>query len=143
MATQYTAGLTAGEVLTAATMNSIGAEWESWTPTITASAGAFTTTTVNVARYARIQKIIVCFLDVTINNVGTATGQVLFTLPFTARSSVTSGAALGAWREFAAVGITGTIETSTTTIAALSSYNNSAFLGSGRRYGATFIYEAA
>jgi len=37
MATQYTAGLSAGQVLTAATMNSIGAAWESYTPTWTGS----------------------------------------------------------------------------------------------------------
>jgi len=37
MATQYTAGLTAGQVLTAATMNQIGAAWETWTPALTAS----------------------------------------------------------------------------------------------------------
>lgn len=33
MATQWTAGTTSGQVLTAATLNTIGAAWETWTPT--------------------------------------------------------------------------------------------------------------
>lgn len=37
MATQWTAGTTSGQVLTAATLNTIGAAWETWTPTWTAS----------------------------------------------------------------------------------------------------------
>jgi hypothetical protein len=32
MATQWTAGTTSGQVLTAATLNTIGAGWEVWTP---------------------------------------------------------------------------------------------------------------
>ncbi len=57
MATQYTAGLTT-QVLTSAIMNSIGATWETWTPTVTASAGTITSATVTLARYARIQNIV-------------------------------------------------------------------------------------
>lgn len=60
MATQYTAGLSAGQILTAATMNSIGAAWETWTPTWTGS-------TTNPAigngfiggTYCRIQKTVI------------------------------------------------------------------------------------
>jgi len=37
MATQWTAGTTSGQVLTAATLNTIGAAWETWTPVWTAS----------------------------------------------------------------------------------------------------------
>ena len=37
MATQWTAGTTSGQVLTAATLNTIGAAWESWTPVWSAS----------------------------------------------------------------------------------------------------------
>ena len=55
MATQYNAGLTTGQVLTAATMNSIGAAWENFNPTITQ--GVTPTKTLN-CRYARIQKIV-------------------------------------------------------------------------------------
>jgi len=60
MATQYTAGLSAGEVLTAATMNSIGAVWEAYTPAWTGS-----TTNPSVGsgfiegRYCRLQTLII------------------------------------------------------------------------------------
>jgi len=60
MATQYTAGLSAGEVLTAATMNSIGAVWESYTPTWT---GSTSNPSVGAGfiegRYCRIQTLII------------------------------------------------------------------------------------
>ena len=60
MATQYTAGLSAGEVLTAATMNSIGAVWESYTPTWT---GSISNPSVGSGfidgRYCRLQTLII------------------------------------------------------------------------------------
>ena len=37
MATQWTAGTTSGQVLTATKLNTIGAAWETWTPTWTGS----------------------------------------------------------------------------------------------------------
>lgn len=37
MATQWTAGLTSGATLSANTLNTIGAAWETYTPVITAS----------------------------------------------------------------------------------------------------------
>ena len=60
MATQWTAGTTSGQVLTAATLNTIGAAWESWTP-------SWTGTTTNPAigngfidgSYCRINKIVI------------------------------------------------------------------------------------
>lgn len=60
MATQWTAGTTSGQVLTAATLNTIGAAWENWIP-------AWTGSTTNPAigngfiggMYARIQKIVI------------------------------------------------------------------------------------
>ena len=57
MATQYTAGLTAGQVLTAATMNSIGAAWESFTPTLFSGTGQATTSTAT-GRYCRVNKLV-------------------------------------------------------------------------------------
>jgi hypothetical protein len=143
MATQYTAGLTTGQVLTAATMNSIGATWETWTPTITASSGAFSSVTITEARYARIQKIIVCYLSVKITGMGTATGNLNFTLPVTLRAGYNAGVSSGTWREFAAVGDTGVVSPLSTTTAGLFLYNNGAYLALNREYGATFIYEAA
>jgi len=60
MATQYTAGLSSGQILTAATMNSIGAVWESYTPTWT---GSTTNPSVGAGfiegRYCRIQTLVI------------------------------------------------------------------------------------
>jgi hypothetical protein len=56
MATQYTAGLSAGQILTAATMNSIGAAWEAYTPTLsgwTQGNGYF------ISAYCRINKLVI------------------------------------------------------------------------------------
>ena len=55
MATQWTAGLTDNTTLPAATLNTIGAAWESYTPTfvnITVGNGTL------VARYSRINKVV-------------------------------------------------------------------------------------
>lgn len=61
MATQYTAGLSAGQILTAATMNQIGAAWETWTPTLSASVTNpnLGTTGTRDGRYCRINKLVV------------------------------------------------------------------------------------
>jgi len=56
MATQWTAGTVSGQVLTAATMNTIGAAWETYTPTLTQ--GVAIAKTINYAKYCQIQKTI-------------------------------------------------------------------------------------
>jgi len=86
MATQYTAGLTTGQVLTAATMNSIGAVWEDWTPTVTPGAGTITTANLVQARYAQVNKIILFRFIYFITNRGTAIGNLAFTLPVTGKA---------------------------------------------------------
>lgn len=90
MATQYTAGLTTGQVLTAATMNSIGAVSETFTPTWTSSGtqpaiGNGTLT----GRYFRVQKLVfvqILFIAGTTTTYGT--GDYRFALPVTARAGL-------------------------------------------------------
>lgn len=85
MATQYTGGLTAGQVLTAATMNQIGAAWETWTPTVTQS-GTFTFTN-NLSRYTRINKLVIATTSVQMtNNAGVAGNAVIMTVPINYQS---------------------------------------------------------
>jgi hypothetical protein len=80
MATQYTAGLTAGQILTAATMNSIGAAWESYTPVI--KGGATTVTaTLTYAKYFQINKIVFVEVFATVTSAGAANGRITMTLP--------------------------------------------------------------
>ena len=85
MATQYTAGLTTGQVLTAATMNQIGAAWETYTPTV--SQPTAVTATVNLARYGRIQKLVFGYVYLTVTGTGTATTRLDVSLPVTAQTS--------------------------------------------------------
>jgi hypothetical protein len=90
MATQYTAGLVTGEVLTAATMNSIGASWETWTPALTASTtnptlGSGSTAT---GRYTRINKLVVATFTIVFGsspNAGSGTYRI--SLPITAQGT--------------------------------------------------------
>ena len=80
MATQWTAGTTSGQVLTAGTLNTIGAVWESYTPTV--KAGATTLTgTVNTARYCQIQKTVVLQVLFTASNTGAANGIITVSYP--------------------------------------------------------------
>ena len=85
MATQYTAGLTTGQVLTAATMNSIGAAWETYTPTVTQ--GVALTKTIDYAKYCRIQRFVVCHVTLTITSAGTASNTIGVTAPISAANA--------------------------------------------------------
>lgn len=86
MATQYTAGLSAGQVLTAATMNSIGAAWEDWTPQLWQ--GANVTSTKTYAKYTRINKLVIAVCDITATAAGVATNAIeVRSLPVTATNS--------------------------------------------------------
>lgn len=90
MATQWTAGTTSGQVLTAATLNTIGAAWVDYTPTLTQSATV--TKTIVIARYCQFQKTIIGQLVLNATSAGTAGNAVQIGLPIAAR---TTGAVLG------------------------------------------------
>lgn len=87
MATQWTAGLTDNTVLPASTLNTIGAAWETWTPTVTQNNAVAVTETVP-SRYARIQKIVFAYVYLTATGTGTAGSSVRVSLPLTARQSL-------------------------------------------------------
>jgi len=97
MATQYTAGLTAGQVLTAATMNQIGAAWETFTPTWTA---AITNPVIGngtiKGRYAQIQKVVIAQYWITTGSTTTyGNGKYFLSLPITAATTLDSYPAIG------------------------------------------------
>lgn len=85
MATQYTAGITQGQVWTAEIANQIGAAWETWTPVFTQSNTP--AITINVARYGRIQKTVFGTAYITLAGAGTAANAWVLTLPITAQAS--------------------------------------------------------
>ena len=88
MATQYTGGLVAGQILTAATMNSIGAAWEAWTPSwanVTVGNGTV------VAEYCQIQKLVVGRVVFTLGSTSDVTNFGIVTPPITAAVAATFG----------------------------------------------------
>jgi hypothetical protein len=86
MATQWTAGTTAGQVLTAATLNTIGAAWVDYTPTLTQ--GVTVTKTISYARYCQFQKTIIVQVLLIATSAGTAAAEVAIGLPLTATGSL-------------------------------------------------------
>lgn len=80
MATQYTAGITQGQVWTSNIANQIGAAWETYTPTISGGA-TNVTATLTYARYARIQKIVFVQVLATVTSAGAANGIINVTFP--------------------------------------------------------------
>jgi hypothetical protein len=82
MATQWTAGTTSGQVLTAATLNTIGAAWEAYTPTLVQ--GVTVTKTIAYAKFCRLQKLCIVNLDLNVTSAGTAAAAISIGLPLTA-----------------------------------------------------------
>ena len=68
-------------------LTGLGGAWTAWTPTVTASAGAFTTAS-GTGRYEQRGKTVSWKATITITTVGTASGYVLFTLPTAAQASL-------------------------------------------------------
>ena len=85
MSTQWTAGTTSGQVLTAATLNTIGAVAVDYTPTLTQSATV--TKTVLTARYFQFQKFVTGQIVMNVTGAGTAANIVYVGLPIAARST--------------------------------------------------------
>jgi hypothetical protein len=101
MATQWTAGTTSGQVLTAATMNTIGAAWETWTPTLTASTTNPTLGTGSTAagRYGRVNKEVYGNAQISFGTSGTNAGSGFYyvSLPVTAQAA---GVILGTYQAY-------------------------------------------
>ena len=91
MATQWTAGLTDNTTLPAATLNTIGAAWENYTPSMvgwTQGNGTF------YARYCQIQKMVTFEMTFTVGSTSsTAALGPIFGLPIGARTG--NGAGFG------------------------------------------------
>jgi hypothetical protein len=85
MATQWTAGTTSGQVLTAATLNTIGATSETFTPTIVGNTSGSVTigNGTLTGTYIRLQKLVVATYALTWGSTTTNTtvGLWLFSVP--------------------------------------------------------------
>jgi len=102
MATQYTAGLSAGQVLTAANMNSIGAAAETYTPTWTAATANPTLNNGTLSgMYFRINKLV--FVQIFLvfgSTTTTGTGVYRWALPVTAKSPINANLSIGSGRYY-------------------------------------------
>lgn len=111
--------------------------WTSYTPTITAGSGTFTSVS-GTARYIRIGKLCAVQQQVTVTTNGTAAVEVRLTLPFNASTNI----CIGSGRE---VNVTGKMlqgEVNTTYIG-WRNYDNSYPVGSNYTFFGTAIYEVA
>ena len=115
--------------------------WQTWTPTITASTGSFTTITVSIARYSQIKNLVTVMLEFGVTSIGTASGVPLSNLPVVARAG--NSMALGSYRETAVNGLSGVISWNNTNSVVFHRYDNASHLTAGAFYGGTFMYEAA
>jgi hypothetical protein len=145
MATQYTAGLSAGQVLTAATMNTIGATWETYTPTVTAQTGTITSFTARNGRYTRINKLVIVQYDIQILNNGTGAVWINITKPITGVSPLGGGTgAVGFGTETSISGVSHTVREGGTTNVLLLNITGAGYPGGNNaRITGFFIYEAA
>jgi hypothetical protein len=108
-----------------------------WTPTVTASAGTFTTVS-GAGRWGRTGVTVNWSLTVTITTVGTASGEVRFTLPSTAFA--TAGY-IGSGREDTSTGAQLQARLVSATQAAILRYDNASAIGAGRTLLLSGTYE--
>jgi hypothetical protein len=114
--------------------------WVSYSPTVSASSGSFTTLVTN-ASYCQIGKTVHLAVSVGITNAGTASGALQVTLPVTAKTGII---AVGSGRENSSTGnqlqvyIAGT-----TSSCEVWQYNNSSTVATGRTVLFSLTYEAA
>lgn len=124
-------------------MNSIGAAWESWTPTVTPDTGAFTTLGTVTAKYCRINKLFIGYISIAITTNGTAGGSIKFTFPTGLTPNTNAaGTQIGFAREY---NITGTLCSiwiyTGKTAGAIQTYANTYPGANGYAIGGMFAYE--
>lgn len=111
--------------------------WSSWTPTVTAGSGTFTTASATGA-YVQIGKVVHCRFIVTITTNGTAGSNVQISLPVNA-----TGKAIGQGREDNATGYLLQIYQTSATTATIYNYDNTYPGANGRSLVCSLTYEAA
>jgi hypothetical protein len=114
--------------------------WISYSPTLSAVTGSFTTASAS-GYYKRVGKICVVKMTGTITTVGTGLG-VKISLPFTSKSG--QGSSLGVVRESSVTGATGVIlVANNSSTGELLRYDNGGWTASGYSYVISCTYEVA
>lgn len=146
MATQWTGGLSDNTPLPAATLNRIGAAWETWTPQLWQ--GANIAQSITYAEYTQIQKLVICRAIVFATGAGVATNAIeIRNFPISSSANFCGGSFM--YLDSGVQFYAGTVIGQSTTSARFY------FNGAGNFFGAavtiaandyidaTFIYEAA
>ena len=155
MATQWTAGTTSGQVLTAATLNTIGAVWETWTPVWTASTTNPVIGNGTISgNYCRFNKTVIAEGSIIMGSTTTyGTGTYRISLPF--GTSVVTNGSMGYATLFDAsagyIAYTGLATQSSASVFEFRIGNGSGqfgptnpiTLGNADQFRFTFIYQAA
>ena len=138
------------DTTTAAMLTTLGAApatdfpsgaWSAWTPTITATSGTITSTTINTARYTRHGKAVMAYFDIMITNAGSGSGSLVVTLPIAASGSSGGFAVL---REIATIGAMGGGYIGPgTSNTALATYANATLIATNARVVGSMMYEGA
>jgi hypothetical protein len=108
--------------------------WTSYTPTVTAGSGSFTTVSAT-GGYKRIGKVCVVRFIITITTNGTAGSSIILTLPFNAANNFQ-----GVYREVAATGNCGIVSDNGTT-AVLRTFTNGYPGATGYSFSGSATYE--
>ena len=114
--------------------------WTTWTPTVTAGSGTFTTVS-GTGRYIQIGKTIMGTFSITITTNGTAASDIRFTLPVTQFGGLS--AQLGTAFESTSTGAMCQVIGLNSTTALIVTYNYTYPGASGRTITGSFNYEAA
>lgn len=112
-----------------------------WTPTISSASGTITTSSFSGAKYTKIGNVVEATVNILITTVGTASGQCLFTLPFTGTNTVQLG---GYGMETNTNGsmLKGYLPSSSATMQITSYSNGSPFsFGDGSNFAMTVVYQ--
>jgi len=110
-----------------------------WSPTITAQSGTFTTVSFNSGVYTKIGNIVTCSGTVEITTAGSASGSINVTFPFSASAAHYSGSA----SEFNAVGFVCFVFPGSTSAMSIKKYDNTTAIGSGHKIAVSITFRVA
>jgi hypothetical protein len=130
-----------GDAIDATVFGLGGPTWTNYTPTISATSGSITTTTVNSAKYAQSNKVVFLMFDITVNNNGTGSGSLNVTLPSGKNASTLNY--VGCGRELLVTGSSLSVYAESATNMRVHTYNNGYPVGTGQRIVGSLTYQVA
>ena len=119
--------------------------WTAYTPTVTSSGGTITTVGAVSGAYQQIGKTVFAYVSIVITTVGTATGQLRFTLPITSATNMQTDTVMGTGRDSGVSAVQLQILKASNTLGGVLQYTGSSvfLLGNGVTCKGVITYEAA